>query len=129
MSQTNDTVTTYLPDYSLGFWEVKTIHDNTGRWLVVNRKTGEEHTAYSYRSAFFLCNLFNDQSQWYNYNNGGFITISPQFPFHNPPKANWRFYFGDSRDTYFQFYIKKPPNIIQRWLIKIILGIIWEPVK
>lgn len=124
-----DTVTTHFSDYSLGFWEVKTIHDNTGRWLVVNRKTGEEHTAYSYKSAFFLCNLFNDQSQWYSYKNVEFIIRSPQDSFHNPPKANWKLYFGDSRNTYFQFYIKNPPNLIQRWLIRKLVGINWESVK
>lgn len=121
--------------YSLGFWVIKTIHDNTGRWLVVNNKTGEEHTAYSYRSAHFLCDLFNDQSKWFEYKNGGFITTigldgtGPSFSIYNHAKANWRFYFGDSRDTFFQFYIKNPPNLIQRWFIKKLVGITWEPVK
>lgn len=45
-----------------------------------------------------------------------------------PPTANWRFYFGDSPNTYFQFYIKTPPNRFQRWMIEKVFGIRWEKV-
>lgn len=46
-----------------------------------------------------------------------------------PPTANWRFYFGDSSDVYFQFYIKTPPNRFQRWMTEKVLGIRWEKVE
>jgi hypothetical protein len=45
-----------------------------------------------------------------------------------PPQANWRWSFGNSTDVYFQFYIAKPPNRLQRWLTHKLLGIRWEPV-
>jgi len=45
-----------------------------------------------------------------------------------PPSANWRWRFGDSTEVYFEFYIAKPPNRLQRWLTKNLLGICWEPV-
>lgn len=45
-----------------------------------------------------------------------------------PPQPNWRFYFGDSPDVYFQFYIKEPPNRFQRWMIEKVLGIRWEKI-
>lgn len=46
-----------------------------------------------------------------------------------PRKANWRFYFGDTEDVYFQFFIKNPPNRLQRWLFRKVFGIKWEPVS
>jgi hypothetical protein len=45
------------------------------------------------------------------------------------PKANWRYCFGDSKDTYFQFYLEKAPNAFQRWMYYKILGIRWEKVN
>lgn len=46
----------------------------------------------------------------------------------SPPKPNWRFYFGDGSDVYFQFYFRNPPNRFQRWMIKKVLGIRWEKI-
>lgn len=51
-----------------------------------------------------------------------------QYKTSTPPKANWRFHFGDSSDEYFQFYIKNAPNRFQRWMIKKVLGIRWEKI-
>lgn len=51
---------------------------------------------------------------------------------YKPPEANWRIYFGDSDpaySTYFQFYLQKPPNRFQRWLIHKTLGIRWENIE
>lgn len=45
-----------------------------------------------------------------------------------PPQSNWRFYFGDSPDVYFQFYIKNAPNRFQRWMFKKVLGVRWEKI-
>ena len=122
---------TYLPEYELGFWEVRPIHDNTPRWRAVNMKTGEEHIAYSYASANFLCNLFNEQSRWYYYKNRETLTISDkEYTFYSsPPKANWRFILGEESQTYFQFYLKKGPNAFQRWLYRKVFGIYWERVE
>jgi hypothetical protein len=121
----------------LGEWEVRPIHDNTPRWRVVNNKTGEDHIAHSHKSATFLSNLFNEQSRWYEYRNYGFITTTTNgllgsnrnYSITSHPKPNWRFYIGDSTLVYFELYFRKPPNLIQRWLIKKILGITWEPIN
>jgi hypothetical protein len=57
------------------------------------------------------------------------LTVPSTLRFYNLPQANWRIYFGDSTDTYFQFYIKNPPNRFQRWMIKKIFGVTWKPVN
>ena len=49
--------------------------------------------------------------------------------FQSPPKANWKVMFGDSTDTWIQFYIKNPPNRFQRWLIGKVFGVRWLPVE
>lgn len=116
-------------------WQVQQQDDETH--LVINSSTGEQHTAYSYRSAYFLQQMFNDQDYWYNYErNGTTITLgsssivsSISYAFSSPPQANWKYSFGDSKDTYFQFYLKKGPNAFQRWAYYKILGIRWEKVN
>lgn len=47
-----------------------------------------------------------------------------------PPQANWWFYFGGKQayNAYFQFYLEKPPNRFQRWMMSKVLGIYWEKV-
>lgn len=55
-------------------------------------------------------------------------SLSSPLNFYNPPQPNWKLYFGDITDTYYMFYTKNPPNRFQRWMIKKILGITWEPV-
>jgi hypothetical protein len=52
-----------------------------------------------------------------------------EYKMYQPPKANWRWKFGDSPDVYFQFHTKKPPNRFQRWLFQKMLGIKWERVE
>lgn len=120
---------TFLPEYELGFWEVRPIHDNTPRWRVVNTKTGEEHIAYSYASANFLCNLFNDQSRGHHYRNGTFSVPYIQGTFASPPKANWKVMLGEDSNTYFHFHVKKGPNAFQRWLYKKVFGVYWEKIE
>lgn len=110
---------------------------NTDTYLVIHSSTGEQHTAYSHKSACFLQQMFNDQDYWYNYErHGTTITLSSgstlnsiAYAFSSPPQANWRYSFGDSKDTYFQFYLKKAPNAFQRWMYYKILGIKWEKVN
>jgi hypothetical protein len=116
-------------------WRIEQQADKTH--LVINNKTGEQHTALSYRSAYFLQNMFNDQDYWYNYErNGTTITWNSNSTLvynstvvGNFPTANWRYCFGDSKDTYFQFYLEKGPNTFQRWMYRKILGIRWEKVN
>lgn len=50
--------------------------------------------------------------------------------FTRPPEANWRFYFGGKQacNAYFQFYLERPPNRFQRWMMGKVLGIYWEKV-
>lgn len=121
---------------SSGNWQVQQQDDNT--YLVISSSTGEQHTAYSYRSAYFLQQMFNDQHYWYNYErHGTTITLSSSLTLddsvgltvHSMPQANWRYTFGDSKDTYFQFYLKNGPNAFQRWAYYKILGIKWEKIK
>lgn len=47
-----------------------------------------------------------------------------------PPQPNWRFYLGGKQElnAYFQFYLEKPPNRFQRWMMGKVLGIYWEKV-
>jgi hypothetical protein len=115
-------------------WRVEQQDDKT--YLVINNITGEQHVALSYKSAYFLQQMFNDQGYWYNYErNGTTITWADNtitYGTHsitNHPTANWRYYFGDSKDTYFQFHIKKGPNAFQRWMYYKILGVKWEKVN
>lgn len=56
------------------------------------------------------------------------LPTSP-FTIHAPPKANWKLHFGDTTTLHFLFYLKNPPNRFQRWMIKKVLGIIWEPIN
>jgi hypothetical protein len=116
-------------------WRVEQQDDKTH--LVINNNTGEQHTALSYRSAYFLQQMFNDQDYWYNYERNGTtitwasnaIMSSSTYSITNHPTANWRYSFGDSENTYFQFYIKKGPNAFQRWMYYKILGVKWEKVN
>lgn len=115
-------------------WLIKR-QGNTDTYLVIHSSTGEQHIAYSHRSACFLQQQFNDQSHWYNYErNGTTITLGSSstgisYAFSSPQQANWRYSFGDSKDTYFQFYLKKAPNAFQRWAYYKILGVKWEKVN
>lgn len=114
-------------------WRIETA-TGVDTYAVINCITNEQHIAYSYKSAAFLQRLFNDQSYWYNYErNGTTITLGSNstgisYAFSSPPQANWRYSFGDSTNTYFQFYLKKAPNAFQRWAYYKILGVKWEKV-
>jgi hypothetical protein len=116
-------------------WRVEQQDDKTH--LVINNNTGEQHTALSYRSAYFLQQMFNDQDYWYNYerhsttitwNSNSTLTYKSAVV-GSLPTANWRYCFGDSKDTYFQFYLEKGPNAFQRWMYYKILGVKWEKVN
>lgn len=66
----------------------------------------------------------------YSIKTGAYISASDGgYKIYNPPKANWRWKFGDSPDVYFQFHIKNPPNRFQRWLFEKMLGIKWERIE
>ena len=45
------------------------------------------------------------------------------YTFKIPPTANVKLSFGDNTDTYFQFYVKKPPNSFHCWMVRKLLGI------
>jgi hypothetical protein len=115
-------------------WRIEQQADKTH--LVINNNTGEQHTALTYRGAFFLQQMFNDQDYWYNYErNGSTITWNSNSTLTHYSivgslhTANWRFCFGDSKDTFFQFYLKKGPNAFHRWMYRKLLGIRWEKVN
>ena len=39
------------------------------------------------------------------------------------PESNVKLSFGETTDTYFQFYVKKPPNAFHRLMVRKLLGI------
>jgi hypothetical protein len=49
--------------------------------------------------------------------------MNEQYFFYTPPKDNVKFRFGEETNTFFNVYIKKPPNAFQRWMLKTLLGI------
>lgn len=40
-----------------------------------------------------------------------------------PPTPNMKVTLGEDAFTYFQYYCKSPPNRVQRWMLKKLLGI------
>lgn len=50
------------------------------------------------------------------------------YTFKMPPSANVKLSFGDNTDTYFQFYLEKPPNAFQRWMMRKLMGIKLEKI-
>jgi len=46
--------------------------------------------------------------------------------FHQRPEPNIKFRFGKDSNIIFHSYIPKPPNAVQRWLLKTLLGIYME---
>lgn len=55
--------------------------------------------------------------------------LPPKFTLSTPPPPNWEITFGTSREVIFRLYIKTPPNKIQRWFIRKILGIEWNSIS
>lgn len=112
-----------------GGWDTRQISDN--HWEVY--RGDEVHKTMTYSGAYFLKSLFNEQTQWFNWGRYGInntITLSSSdnlsIGFHNPPQANVKLFFGDAEQdysTYFQFYLKKPPNSIQRWFLAKTFGL------
>ena len=45
------------------------------------------------------------------------------YTFKMSPAPNVKLSFGETTDTYFQFYVKKPPNAFHRWMVRKLLGI------
>lgn len=45
------------------------------------------------------------------------------YTFKMPPTANVKLSLGDVTNTYFQFYVEKPPNAFHRWMTRKLLGI------
>lgn len=113
-----------------GSWEIRSVEDGYEVF-----KGDEVHKTMTYKGAHFLKNLFNDQDKWFNWDRHGIyntITLSSTdglmvgTQFHNPPQANVKLFFGDAEQdysTYFQFYLKKPPNSIQRWFLAKTFGL------
>lgn len=52
--------------------------------------------------------------------------MNKEYTFYKPPKHNVKLLFGKEPDTFFNIYIKKPPNAFQRWMLKTLLGIYME---
>lgn len=56
------------------------------------------------------------------------VELSKTYKLYIPPSPNWKLYLGDD-STCYHFYIKNPPNRFQRWMIKKVLGITWQPIQ
>jgi hypothetical protein len=56
------------------------------------------------------------------------VEVAKNYKLYTPPSPNWRLRWGDISDTCFHIYIKDPPNRFQRWMIKKVLGITWQPL-
>ena len=46
-----------------------------------------------------------------------------------PPAPNFRISLGDGSNTYYQFYNPNPPNLIQRFFVKMVFGITMEKMR
>lgn len=57
------------------------------------------------------------------------VEVAKTYKLYIPPSPNWKLYWGDNTNTCFHFYIKSPPNRFQRWMIKKVLGITWQPLQ
>lgn len=105
---------------------------------VIHSETKERHTFTTYKSAYFIQQLFNGQERWYNWERHGYTTNtldasllvsnSSYTLVRNPPEANWRFDFGDDSNTWFTMYLKKGPGWIRRKLFWWILGVKWTKI-
>jgi hypothetical protein len=96
--------------------------ENDQKWIVTDDKY--RYSVDTPRSASFLTNLWNRTEQELKYGNST-LTLTENLgtvKFSSPPKANWKWCFGDSPDVYFQFHIKNPPNRFQRWFFKKLTG-------
>jgi hypothetical protein len=56
---------------------------------------------------------------------GGEMTDN-EFKFVTPPVANTKLSFGKGSNMHIEFYSKKKPNALQRWLLKKMFGIYLE---
>lgn len=44
-------------------------------------------------------------------------------------QANWKVTFGEDTNFSLQLYVKKGPNLLQRWLYRKLLGLRWEKMN
>lgn len=104
---------------------------------VIHSETKERHTFTTYKSAYFIQQLFNDQERWYNWErhgfytntlNAGMIVSTNAYSIASKPQANWRFDFGDDSSTWFTMYLKKGPNWFKRKMFWWILGVKWSKI-
>lgn len=112
-----------------GGWNIKESDGEPKTFTVY--KYDEQYTFNTYRSAYFIQNLFNDQDRWRQFKDGDTITLSSDSAYimKTMPDANVRLYFGsEDTNTFFQFYCAKIPNRIQRWLTAKLFGIIITPL-
>lgn len=110
-------------------WSIRTVEDG----YEVFDDRGEVHKVQTYSAAHFLKVQFNDQYDWFMYGrhyDKNIITFSSAgttaaYTMTSQPNANVKLFFGDNAEqtnTYFQFYLRKPPNKVQRWFMHKLLG-------
>lgn len=119
-------------------WQVehRSTVDDVEEWVVY--RDGEEHTFTTYKSAYFIQQLFNDQERWYNWERHGYSTtlLNPDgiaistnaYSIASYPQANWKMEFGDDTATFFTMYLKKGPGWFRRKMFRLILGITWSKI-
>ena len=111
-------------------WSIRSVEDG----YEVFDDHGEVHKVQTYSAAHFLKVQFNDQYDWFTYRrhyNSNSITLSTgtgtvsAYSVTSQPNANVKLFFGDNAEhtnTYFQFYLRKPPNKVQRWFMHKLIG-------
>jgi hypothetical protein len=52
--------------------------------------------------------------------------MTEEYTFYSPPEPNMKFRLGKDSTITFHSYSPKPPNAVQRWLLKTLLGIYME---
>ena len=114
-----------------GGWNIKESEGEPKTFSVY--KYDERYTFNTYRSAYFIQNLFNDQDNWKMFKDGNTVTLSSDsqaYVIQSFPEANVRLHFGsEDTNTFIQFYCAKIPNRFQRWLSGKLFGIIITPLK
>jgi hypothetical protein len=101
--------------------------ENDQKWIITDDKY--RYSFDTQASAKFLTDLWNRTERELNCGNSTLTTLTGSLHIaavNSPPKANWRWWFGDSPDVYFAFHIKNPPNRFQRWMFEKMTGIRWE---
>lgn len=118
---------------SYTYWYVREVvpsEEGGATFEVYNNQTEEVHRAYSYKSAQFLKNLFNEQYSWIHRNAWSTVTISGDHMIcdGNTNIGNVHIRIGNPKSAFSINYYdpdpkKNTPNRFQRYLLAKIMAI------